>query len=202
MSKAAVSLPEQIVQQAKTLPEGGLLSPKAFLHLGRRAAVDQAFSRLAKAGTLLRVARGSYTLPVSTRFGVRAPAPHKVVESLAAARGEMVAPHGAAAANALGLTQQVPIREAYLTTGRTRKLTLGRSEVVVKQAPRWMFVLGSQPAGAAVRALAWLGPEHAQASVQKLHGSLPAAEWRALTSHRASLPSWMSEAIGREAARG
>ncbi|MBL8312322.1 MAG: type IV toxin-antitoxin system AbiEi family antitoxin domain-containing protein [Rubrivivax sp.] len=197
-----MSLPEQIVQHAKALPEGGVLSPKEFLHLGSRAAVDQAFSRLVKAGSLLRVARGSYTLPVSSRFGARAPAPQKVVESMAAASGETVVTHGAAAANALGLTQQVPIREAYLTTGRTRKLKLGRSEVIVKQAPRWMFVLGSQPAGAAIRALAWLGREHAQESVQKLHRSLPQAEWRALTSHRANLPSWMAEAIGLEAARG
>jgi hypothetical protein len=202
MPAAKMSLPEQIVQQAKTLPEGGLLSPKEFLHLGSRAAVDQAFSRLVKAGTLLRAARGSYTLPVTSRFGSRAPSPQKVVESLAAALGETVVPHGAAAANALGLTQQVPIREAYLTTGRTRKLQLGRVEVIVKQAPRWMFVLGSQPAGAAIRAMAWLGREHAQESVQKLHRSLPPAEWQALTSHRARLPAWMAEAIGREAARG
>lgn len=197
-----MSLPEAIVQQAKALPEGGVLSPKEFLHLGSRAAVDQAFSRLVKAGSLLRVARGSYTLPVSSRFGTRAPAPEKIVESLAATTGETVVPHGAAAANALGLTQQVPIREAYLTTGRTRKLKVGRSEVIVKQAPRWMFVLGSQPAGAAIRALAWLGREHAQESVQKLHRSLPHAEWLALTRRRASLPSWMAEAIGREAATG
>lgn len=197
-----MSLPEAIVQHAKALPEGGVLSPKEFLHLGSRAAVDQAFSRLVKAGSMLRVARGSYTLPVSSRFGTRAPAPEKIVESLAATTGETVVPHGAAAANALGLTQQVPIREAYLTTGRTRKLKVGRSEVIVKQAPRWMFVLGSQPAGAAIRALAWLGREHAQESVQKLHRSLPQAEWLALTRHRASLPSWMAEAIGREAATG
>lgn len=202
MSAATLSLPEQIVQQAKALPEGGVLSPKEFLHLGSRAAVDQAFSRLVKAGSLLRVARGSYTLPVASRFGIRAPAPQKVVESLAAASGETVVPHGAAAANALGLTQQVPIREAYLTTGRTRKLKFGRSEVIVKQAPRWMFVLGSQPAGAAIRALAWMGREHAQESLQKLHRSLPPSEWQALTSHRASLPSWMAEAIGREAVGG
>ena len=149
-------LPEQIVLQAKSLPEGGVLSPKEFLHLGSRAAVDQAFSRLVKTGSLLRVARGSYTLPVSSRFGVRAPTPQKVVEAMAAASGETVVTHGAAAANALGLTQQVPIREAYLTTGRTRKLQLGRSEVIVKQAPQWMFVLGSQPAGAAIRALDWM----------------------------------------------
>lgn len=202
MSAATMSLPEQIAQQAKTLPEGGVLSPKEFLHLGSRAAVDQAFSRLVKSGRLLRVARGSYTPPVTSRFGSRAPAPQKVVESLAAARGDSVVPHGAAAANALGLTQQVPIREAYLTTGRTRRIKLGRSEVIVKQAPQWMFVLGSQPAGAAIRALAWLGREHAQESVRKLHRSLSQFEWQALTSHRASLPAWMAEAIGREAARG
>jgi len=202
MSAATMSLPEQIAQQAKTLPEGGVLSPKEFLHLGSRAAVDQAFSRLVKSGRLLRVARGSYAPPVTSRFGSRAPSPQKVVESLAAARGETVVPHGAAAANALGLTQQVPIREAYLTTGRTRRIKLGRSEVIVKQAPRWMFVLSSQPAGAAIRALAWLGREHAQESVRKLHRSLPQSEWQALASHRASLPAWMAEAIGREAARG
>lgn len=71
-----MSLPEQIVQQAKTLPEGGLLSPKKFPQL-RGAAVDQAFSRLVKTGCLLRVARGRYTLPVASRFGSRAPAPLK-----------------------------------------------------------------------------------------------------------------------------
>jgi hypothetical protein len=164
--------------------------------------VDPALSRLVKSGKLLRVARGSYTATVSSRFGSRAPAPRNVVEALAALTGEAVVVHGAASANALGLTQQVPIREAYLTTGRTRKLQVGRSEVIVRQAPRWMFALGSRPAGAAVRALAWLGREQAQASIEKLHHSLPAEEWQALMGQRASLPSWMAAAIGREALRG
>ena len=197
-----MSLPELIAQHARALPEGGVLSPKEFLHLGSRAAIDQALSRLVKGGHLLRVSRGSYTVPVTSRFGSRAPAPGKVVEAMAAAAGETVVSHGAAAANALGLTQQVPIREAYLTTGRTRKLRLGRSEVIVRQAPRWMFMLGSQPAGTAIRALAWLGPEHAEESVKKLHEKLPRAEWEALMRHRASLPSWMAQAIGQESLSG
>ena len=65
-----------------------------------------------------------------------------------------------------------------------------------------MFTLGVRPAGAAVRALAWLGRDHAQASIEKLHRSLPAEEWQALASQRANLPSWMAAAIGREALRG
>lgn len=196
------TLPETILQQAQSLPEGGVLSPKEFLHLGSRAAVDQAFSRLAKARKLLRVARGAYAAPVASRFGSRAPAPEKVVQALAEQSGEIVVPHGASAANALGLTQQVPIREVYLTTGRTRRLMLGRSEVLVKHAPRWMLALGARPAGAAVRALAWIGPSHANESLAVLRRALPHAEWQALESARASLPDWMAQAIGQEAAHG
>lgn len=195
------TLPESILLRAQALPEGGVVSPKEFLHLGSRAAVDQAFSRLAKEEKLLRVARGAYVAPISSRFGTRAPAPEKVVEALASQSGDVVAPHGANAANALGLTQQVPVREVYLTSGRTRKLTLGRSEIMVKHVPRWMLALGTGQAGAAVRALAWLGPTHASKSLAVLHRSLAPTEWKALESTRATLPSWMARAIGEEAAR-
>jgi hypothetical protein len=196
------SLPEIIMQQARSLPEGGLLSPKEFLHLGSRAAVDQAFSRLAKGGKLLRVARGAYAAPISSRFGTRAPAPELVIMALAEQSGETVVPHGASAANVLGLTQQVPIHLAYLTSGRTRKLAFGRSEVMVKHAPRWMMALGTRPAGAAVRALAWIGPTHADKSLASLRLTLPSSEWKALTSARSTLPGWMAQAISKEAARG
>lgn len=196
------TLPMTILSHARSLPEGGILSPKEFLHLGSRAAIDQAFSRLTLAGKLLRVGRGTYVSPIFSRFGTRAPAPAKVVESLAALSGEIVVPHGATAANALGLTRQVPIREAYVTSGRTRKLKLGQSGVLVKHVPRWMLALGTGPAGAAVRALAWMGPEHVGKSLVTLRRTLPSSEWSALASSRAALPSWMAQAIGREAISG
>jgi len=196
------TLPNIILQQAQSLPEGAVLSPKEFLHLGSRAAVDQAFSRLAKAGKLLRVARGTYATPVRSRFGTRPPAPEKIVKALAERSGEIVVPHGANAANALGLTQQVPIREVYLTSGRSRTLSLGRSQVAVKHAPRWMLALGPRQAGAAVRALAWMGRAHVDESLASLRCTLPQSEWQALTSARAMLPGWMAQAIGKEAVRG
>jgi len=196
------SLPESILFHAQSLPEGGLLSPKEFLHLGNRAAIDQALSRFAREGKLLRVARGTYVTPVSSRFGSRAPAAEKVVQALATQNGDIVTPHGANAANALGLTQQVPIREVYLTSGHTRKLKLGKSEVTVKHAPRWMFTLGTGQAGTAVRALAWMGPTHVIESLASLHRTLSSTEWQSLTSARAALPSWMAKAIGEEALRG
>lgn len=195
------TLPTTILSHAQALPEGGVLSPKEFLHLGSRAAIDQALSRLAREGKLLRVARGTYVMPVSGRFGIRAPAPEKVVRALAAQTGEVVTPHGANAANSLGLTQQVPIREVYLTSGRSRTLKLGRSEIMVKHAPRWMLALGAGQAGTAVRALAWMGPNHVHESLTALRRTLALSEWNTLASARAGLPSWMARAIGEAAHR-
>jgi hypothetical protein len=93
------TLPESILLHTQSLPEGGVLSPKEFLHLGSRAAVDQALSRLTKEGRLLRVARGTYVSPVSSRFGTRPPTPEKVVHALATQTGEVMTPHGASSAN-------------------------------------------------------------------------------------------------------
>ena len=196
------TLSAAILSHAQSLPEGGVLSPKEFLHLGSRAAVDQALSRLTREGRLLRVDRGAYVNPVVGRFGTRAPAPEKVVLALAEQSGELVTGHGANAANALGLTRQVPIREVYLTTGRSRMLKLGGSEVMVKHAPRWMFALGSSQAGHAVRALAWLGPSHVSESLASLRRTLAPSDWQALMAARALLPSWMARAIGEEALYG
>lgn len=195
------TLPKIILEQARSFPEGHVLSPKEFLHLGSRAAVDQAFSRLARAGQLLRVRRGAYVAPVKSRFGQRAPAPGKVIASLAEKNHEAVVPHGAAEANALGLTQQVPTREVYLTSGRTQQIKLGAAEITLKHAPSWMLALGNRPAGAAIRALEWLGESHAQEALARLESKLSAAEWEALNTARATLPAWMASAIGQASSK-
>jgi len=97
---------------------------------------------------------------------------------------------------------RLPIREVYLTSGRSRTLTLGRSQATVKHAPRWMLALGTRQAGVAVRALAWMGQAQADESLSALRRVLPQSEWQALASARAMLPGWMAQAIGKEAARG
>jgi hypothetical protein len=100
-------LATRILEHGNGLPEGTPVVAKELLHLGSRAAVDQALSRLVRRGTLMRAGRGIYVRPVESRFGARPPVASKVVEAIAAQRGESVAPHGAAAANELGLTTQV-----------------------------------------------------------------------------------------------
>ena len=188
-------LAQSILSQAQSLPEGGLLSPKEFLHLGSRAAIDQTLSRLAREGKLLRIGRGAYALQVQGRFGVRPPSTEAVIEAIESTSGETVVASGAAEANALGLTTQVPTREVFLTSGPSRRLKLGNREVELKHGNRWQMLLGKRPAGKAIRALIWLGPEQAPRVLKILRRKLPREEWEAMRQARAGLPSWMAKAI-------
>lgn len=192
-------LTERILEYAARLPEGAPIAAKGLLHLGNRAAVDQALSRLVERGQLMRAGRGVYLLPVTSRFGTRAPSVQTAVEALAAQRGEVIVSSGAAAANTLGLTTQVPIRSVYLTSGRSRKMSLGKQVVELRHAPRWQLALAQRPAGEAVRALAWLGPEKAEAALQTLKRKLPPAAFGELVAAAPQLPTWLARSVGKVA---
>lgn len=190
------TLPELILEHSRQLPEGEMLTPKEFLHLGSRAAVDQALSRLAKAGRIIRAARGLYVAPTAGQLGT--PSMEKVVSGLASKSQEVIALDGAGSAKMLGLTTQIPIEDVFLTSGRARTLKVGNGTAEVRHAPRWMLSLGATTAGAVVRALAWLGEAHVSVAMERLRKQLTPLDWQALSSTRSLLPSWMAMAIGRE----
>lgn len=189
------TLAQQVLEHAVGLPEGTPLVAKELLHLGSRAAVDQVLARLVRRGTLLRAGRGIYVLPVESRFGSRAPSTAKMVEGLATQRGETIVSHGAAAANALGLTTQVPMRAIYLTSGRSRRLKLGAQTVELRHAPVWQLIFPGRAAGDVIRALAWLGPEKAREALRTLRAKLPPTEIKEVAAARARLPTWMAQEV-------
>ena len=190
-------LTEQILAHMTGLPEGTPVSAKGLLHLGNRAAIDQALSRLTERGQLIRAGRGVYMRPIASRFGTRAPSVEQAVGALATQKGEVIASSGAAAANALGLTTQVPVRFVYLTSGRNRRMRLGEQVVELRHAPRWQLVLANRPAGEAVRALAWLGPEKAETALTTLKRKMPPAAFGELVAAAPQLPTWLAQSIGR-----
>ena len=189
------SLTHHIINQATESPEGALLCPSALLHLGSRAGVDQALSRLARKGALMRVCQGVYVQPIQTRFGSRPPAVDKVITSLSELWGETIVPCGGAAANVLGLTTQVPVRSVYLTSGPNRKLTLGELTVKLRHAPRWQLTAPHRPAGEAVRALSWLGPNEIKAGLEVIGQKLSPEDFQDLAATRAVMPAWMAEPL-------
>ncbi|MCI0776078.1 MAG: type IV toxin-antitoxin system AbiEi family antitoxin domain-containing protein [Chloroflexi bacterium] len=188
-----------VLRHAKKLPEGGIVSPKEFLHLGTRANVDQVLSRLARKGLLLRIGRGMYTVPLKSRFGIRPPSSRSVIEAISLRTGETIVPSGAVAANALGLSTQIPMRELFLTSGPSRSIKLGRRQVELKHAPHWQVREGV--AGAALRALLSMGDEYSEETLNQLWPKLSEAEKKQLKFSRGSGPAWLATAISRQIER-
>lgn len=197
MNAATTTLAEKVLAHATRVPEGTPMAAKELLHLGNRAAVDQTLSRLARRGALLRIGRGTYVKPVKGKFGSRAPSTASMVKGLAEQRGETIVAHGAAAAKRLGLTQQVPAREVFLTSGRSRRLKFGAQTVELRHAPAWQLVLPGSGAGDVVRALAWLGPEKAGGAISQLKQKLRSSELKEVASARSHLPTWMAHEVSQ-----
>jgi hypothetical protein len=121
----------------------------------------------------------------------------KVVEELSIQRGETIVPSGASAANALGLTTQVPTRTVYLTSGRSRKITLGKQIVHLQHVPAWQLTLAKEPAGEIVRALAWAGPEKVSQTLKEIGIKVPRSEFQRISQQSSLLPLWMASALSQ-----
>jgi len=188
-------LTKSITTEIARWPEGAPITAAAFLHLGNRPAVSRALRALAKGGVILRAAPGVYLAPVVSRFGRHAPHAHLFIHQLAAQSGEAIAPFGAACANALGLTTQVPVKIVYWTSGRTRSYKLGKLTVYLQHVPDWQLVLWHEPAGELVRALAWAGPADAGKVLRQIVEKVPEAAIHELRQHASVFPLWLQEAL-------
>ena len=186
---------QAIKAYAEALPEGATLSARELLHLGERAAVDQALSRLVRRGELMRVKRGLFAQPVKTRFGSRAPSVEAVVEHIAKSTGERVSQSGASAANLLGISTQNPSRQVFWTSGPSRHLKLGAQSVELKHVPSWQLRAPNSRAGHAFRALAYFGKSEAAHALRRIKATLNEEEQRELLSLRASAPTWMAKEL-------
>lgn len=184
------------------MPEAAPICAANLLHLGKRAAVDQALSRLARTEELVRICQGVYMRPVETRFGRRAPTLDKTLTALAHLWGQTIVPSGAASAHLLGLTTQIPVRSVYLTSGPTRRLRLGNMEIELRHAPRWQLAAPNSRAGAVIRALAWLGPDDVRERLGTVVPLLTAAEFEELSQARATMPRWIAEPLSELVASG
>ncbi len=176
---------------------GYVFTPDDLLACGTRAAVDQALTRLTRDGSVRRLARGLYDVPrVSARLGALTPTPEAVAEALARRGASRLQVAGARAANALGLSSQVPGRSVFITDGtaRTRRF-LGQTVELRRAVPRTLEGAGST-AGAVLQALRHLGQDLVtDAVVAHLASTLSPADKTALAGIAHAAPGWARPAV-------
>lgn len=193
-------LAQKIMRRVRAHGRGKwVFTAKDFEAVGSRAAVDQALARLARTGTIRRIARGVYDLPrTMPRIGPLSPQAPVVARAVARQTHSKLAPSGPTAANALGLTTQVPARQAFLTSGPSRRIQIGRLPVELRHARPIDLLYPGTPAGMAVTALRYLGRQGVPDDVaDRLSTTLKDADKRRLRRAQVQLPAWIRSIVGR-----
>jgi Family of unknown function (DUF6088) len=191
--KTTQSIDSRVVARIQRRGRGSVLVPGDFLDIGSREAVDLALHRLARKGMIRRLTRGVYDFPKEHPvLGLLSPSPDTVARALAGRDRTRLQPAGAYAANALGLSEQVPAKAVFLTDGASRTVKIGQTTIQLRRTtPRNMAAAG-RLSGLIIQALRELGKEHVTtARVEQLKRTLPADKRRELLKDLTLAPAWM-----------
>ena len=167
--------------------------PANFLDLGSREAVDTALHRLARKGTIRRLARGVYDFPKEHPvLGPLQPSAEAVAKALAGRDHTRLQPAGAYAANALGLSEQVPAKAVFLTDGPSRTVKIGSTTIQLRRTTAKNMAAAGRLSGLLIQALRALGKEHVTPERRAhLKRTLPAKKRKELIKDTRLAPAWM-----------
>lgn len=186
---------KDILGRVQKLPRGKVFTPADFADFGSPHAVGMALARLMRAGAIRRVGRGLYDVPGEDRvLGKLSASSDAVADAIAARYGIKLQPTGALAANMLGLSEQVPVRVAYLTDGTPRTVRVGRQQIMLRHTtPRGMAAAG-RISGLVIHALRWLGRVHVTPELlQSLRARLRPKDKRQLLADAHLAPAWVAK---------
>ncbi len=191
------SITQKITKRIKAKGRGTLFTPKDFLDLGSRDAVDKALSRLAQQDDIRRLARGLYDYPkMHPTFGPLTPSLDDIAKVLADSLGTDLQVSGAQAANILGLSTQVPAQNVYLTNGPTRQVNIGKQKLILKHAGTKVMAGSGKLAGAILQAIRYLGPDQVtQQTANQIKKKMSSSDKMALKKLARFAPDWARPTI-------
>jgi len=134
-------------------------------------------------------------------LGILSPSAEKVAGALAGRDYTRIQPAGAYAANALGLSEQVPAKAVFLTDGPSRTVKIGLTTIQLRRTTAKNMAAAGKLSGLLIQALRELGEEHVtQQRREHLRRTLPADKRRELLKDLRLAPAWMHP-IFRELAK-
>jgi hypothetical protein len=202
MKKHADSIDAAILKRIQNGPMDYVWTPTDFLDLGSRAAVDKALSRNCQSGFLRRIGRGLYHIPKQHPvLGMLPPSDAQFNDAICRKDSSKVFSTGAHAANALGLTDQVPTNPVLLTNGRSRLIRKGQGTLTLKHVSS-RFVSAQHPKSTlAILALRSIGKRFVDDDViTRLRRNLSADDRAGLLDDLAYAPAWIADIFKKVAA--
>ncbi len=159
--------------------------------------VTKLLAQFEKEGLITRIAKGIYCKPIMTRFGPLYPDVRKIVQLVAERDHAQVLPSGATAANMLGLSEQVPMKFLFITSGSSRVLKVNGREIKLKRAVPHNFAYKTYLAALVVQALKDIGERNmGEEEISALKIAIDRNEEKeAFKADVQMMPAWMKKLI-------
>lgn len=138
---------------------GAVFSSSSFPGLTANYAT-KLLSAFEKEGLVVRISKGVYLKARKTRFGVSYPPIEEIVSQIAKRDKARIFPTGDTASNMLGLSEQVPMKTCFLTSGTARDLNIGGRTVELKRAAPKNFAYSNEMVGVLTQALRSIGEDN------------------------------------------
>lgn len=186
-----------IREYIEKIPAGTPIVASSLRSIASSSNVRQVLCRMVKAGEIKRVARGIFVRPKENPYlGKVLPGSKEIVEAIAKSSGETIAPHGAEAARLLHLSTQVPMQSVFYTTGHTRHLKVGKSEIILKHISPKKLVKPGTVIGLVISALWYLGRENTNDQViETIKRRVDPEYFAELFECTSYMPAWMANAF-------
>jgi len=153
------TIEKQVISRIYGTGRGWAFSAKDFSDLGRS---DMALLRLAEKSTIRRVIRGIYDYPRYSDLLEQEMGPdiHQVAKALARKSGWRIQASGAAAANLIGLSTQIPSQYIYQSDGPDRAYAIDNTDLQFKHSALKEIGFKLDESALIVQAFKMLGEEH------------------------------------------
>lgn len=196
------SVAARIRRRISSKGRGWVFSPKDFLDLGTRGNVDFVLHQLAAGQTIRRISAGIYDFPAKhPKLGVLSPSTDNILRAVSVKTGEVIQPSGADSANWLGLSTQVPAKPSYLTSGRSRLVSVGNEDIRLKHTSVQPLRGTPDKASLVVQALLYMGKQHIDDRAVQICTKQLSAEQKNDLRHMARyVPEWLTPVIHNIAA--
>ena len=195
--KNTKSIEDRILSCVHRKGEGWVFSPVSFLPFGSPEAIRKSLSRLEEKGIIRRLAWGLYDYPRQHKvLGTLPPSIDAIAKAIAKRDKINLQPSGALAANLIGLSDQVPAKIVYLSDGNAKKITVGKTELIFKNATPKIMASAGTPTGLLIQSLRYLGKDHLTDNVAA-RLKIYLKKWKRTEFVRfySLAPAWMSKYI-------
>lgn len=159
--------------------------------------VSKLLAGFEKEGLIVRISKGVYMKAKKTKFGTSYPPVESIVREIARRDKAKIIPTGETAANMLGLSEQVPTKTCFLTTGTYRNLRIGNQTILLKNSAPKNFEYHNRVVNILVQALRSIGEKNVtEETKSKIPGILrDVARDKHMEADMALAPAWIRRII-------